>query len=1575
MLALLSGVAVPLGGAQAQITVASGTQTLSSASANTGPVTINTGATLALSGFGSVSGASVVTSNGTFDISAATSGSYITSLAGTGTVSLGAQRLRLNNAGDTFSGVIADGGLSGGTGGGLSLEGGSETLTGKSTYTGSTYVASGTTLFLSGTGSIGNSAYVSGGGTFDISGTAGTAIKALYSVDSSGTVNLGTATLTLTGTTTIVAGTTTVGNIYAGTINGTGGIVQAGGTQILSGSNGYTGTTTINPGATLALSGTFGSIGSSPVVTANGTFDISGTTSGAYITSLAGSGTVSVGAQRLRLSGAADTFSGVIANGGLSGGTGGGVSLESGSETFSGINTYTGSTYIGSGTTLFLTGNGSVSKSGYVSGGGTLDISGTSGTSIKGLYSVDSSGVVNLGAATLTLTGTTTMVSGTTSAGNQYAGVINGTGSLVQSGGSQTLSGVNGYTGTTTINSGATLALSGSGSITQSAGVIANGTFDISGTGGSYITALTGSGSVSLGAQRLRLSNASGTFSGVIADGGITGGTGGGLSLEGGSQTLSGKNTYTGSTYVASGTTLSLSGTGSIAQSSYVSVDGLFDISQTTSGASVRGLYATNSTGLVNLGAQTLTLTGATAKVSGTSNAGNTYAGVIEGTGSLVLAGGTQTLTGTDTYSGGTTVGTGTTSSVPTLAISSAAALGTGGVTLNDGTLAAASGAVTVSQTVQLLGTANGLSTGSASNALTVSSVISGSGGLTASGGGTVTLTNSDTYTGATTIAAGSTLALSGSGAITRSSMVTDSGTFSLAGTPAGATITSLAGSGGVTLGGQTLTLSNAAGSFAGAIGGTGALAITTGTETLTGTSTYSGGTTVGTGGTPGAAVVAIGSGGAIGTGKLTLNNGTVTAAASAVTVSQPVALLGTGSVISSGTASNAITVPGLVSGTGALTASGGGSVYLSGTANTYSGGTTVVQSTTLKVAADGSLGLSSAPLTVQSGSEVLAEGNLVSARPITLYPNAQINSNGFVLDLSSAQVTLVSATGGSPVLMFSASQGGVSGPHVSGGTVVINNDALTVGSGSTLAGVGTVTANQVTIGGNLTPGNSPGTLTFPEPLTLTSAATYTVNIDGTGTGTGAGNYSRVLVTGAGNTFTAAGVLAPILRGITGSATNTYTPPLATSFDVVNATGGVLGSFASLTQPSSGLPAGARFDALYTANDITLWVTPASYQNLTPFGVALSSNQTQTAIGLDAYRGTAGVRTDPATTAILGTLFAQQPAALPQVFNSLAGTIYGDALMESVQRDRAFGDTIAARQAAVREGVGASSMSLANGGPGVTVWLSATGQNTAVGSNGNTGYNASAGGFAVGADKGINPNLTLGLAVGTSFGTVTSNNTGGKDDLTTTFVSGYGSYRLGAAFVDAQLGMNFGENAVRRSMPVFGSQAMANPNGTGADFSLEAGRVFQVGGFQLTPMAGLRVDQASRGSLTESGAGAFSLAVNSGDAVGVQGKIGGRASTSFDIGQGYAMSISGRLFYAHEFGDDGVNTTAAFTSGASAVPMSFRTARAGRDGALAGLGIDIRTPSKAVTFYVDYGADVRSNATSQAGSIGVRITW
>jgi autotransporter-associated beta strand protein len=128
-------------------------------------------------------------------------------------------------------------------------------------------------------------------------------------------------------------------------------------------------------------------------------------------------------------------------------------------------------------------------------------------------------------------------------------------------------------------------------------------------------------------------------------DAGIANNTGGNFSMDGGTQTLSGANTYTGQTTILLGT-LALTGTDSISQSSDVTVgtnfgNATFDISGTTSGATIVALFGA-SDGTVNLGTKTLTITNA--------SSGNQFNGAINGSGGLTIAGGAQVLGGINGY-------------------------------------------------------------------------------------------------------------------------------------------------------------------------------------------------------------------------------------------------------------------------------------------------------------------------------------------------------------------------------------------------------------------------------------------------------------------------------------------------------------------------------------------------------------------------------------------------------------------------------------------------------------------------------------------------------------------------------------------------------------------------------------------------------------------------------------------------------------------------------------------------------------------------------------------------------------
>ncbi|YBV98453.1 autotransporter-associated beta strand repeat-containing protein [Phyllobacteriaceae bacterium JZ32] len=314
--------AVSGGGALTQ--AGSGTTTVTGAAGYTGDTTIEDGI-LRLAGGGSVEKSDRVTADATFDISGiAGSQTTIQSLAGkeSGRVTLGGKDLIIANGKDAFAGIIEGDG-------GLTINGGHQTLTGDNTYKGGTLIGDDGTL------------EIGDGGT---SGSVADPIE-----------NRGVLIYNLSG------------EYRINQITGDGALVQTGGgTGLIDRKQNYTSRTIIDAGNMLKLVGD-GDISTSSGVTADGTFDISGLN--ADMTSIKGlsggpDGRVHLGAKDLAITAAEnDDFQGIID------GTGG-LSVTGGRQILSGDNEYTGGTHIARGAALQL-GNGGTS--GSVRGGITVD--------------------------------------------------------------------------------------------------------------------------------------------------------------------------------------------------------------------------------------------------------------------------------------------------------------------------------------------------------------------------------------------------------------------------------------------------------------------------------------------------------------------------------------------------------------------------------------------------------------------------------------------------------------------------------------------------------------------------------------------------------------------------------------------------------------------------------------------------------------------------------------------------------------------------------------------------------------------------------------------------------------------------------------------------------------------------------------------------------------------------------------------------------------------------------------------------------------------------------------------------
>ncbi|MFT4268858.1 MAG: autotransporter outer membrane beta-barrel domain-containing protein [Xenophilus sp.] len=245
-----------------------------------------------------------------------------------------------------------------------------------------------------------------------------------------------------------------------------------------------------------------------------------------------------------------------------------------------------------------------------------------------------------------------------------------------------------------------------------------------------------------------------------------------------------------------------------------------------------------------------------------------------------------------------------------------------------------------------------------------------------------------------------------------------------------------------------------------GAYSGNGALTVTVegGTLVLTGANTYTGGTVLESG------EIEVGSSSALGTGTLTMYDGTTLGfTVDGLTLANDIVLSGDPTI---DTGSFTETLSGAISGTGDLVKTGTGTLILTGT-STYTGATTVAEGT-LQAGSSEAFSAGSA-YTVASGATLALDGydqtiaSLTNAGTVSLSAAGQV---GTVLTVTGDYV------GQDGVLELNATDSLVIGGNASGSTTVVLTGtsglgALTTGNGIEVIEVyGTSTASAFSLAG-----------------------------------------------------------------------------------------------------------------------------------------------------------------------------------------------------------------------------------------------------------------------------------------------------------------------------------------------------------------------------------------------------------------------------------------------------------------------------------------------------------------------------
>jgi autotransporter-associated beta strand protein len=653
-------------------------------------------------------------------------------------------------------------------------------LTAANTYTSTTTISAGT-LRLSGSGTVG-AGNITNNANLVIENNDGTTISRAISGTGTLTKNLNTkviftGTLSHTGVTTVNAGTFAVGaGGTTGDMSGSGSVVVNSGTTLeINRSNASTfsrplsgsGSLVVLGGGTASFTGAITHTGGTTV--SAGTMSIgAGSTTGSITGDIVNNATLQFNRSD------SYTYAGVIS------GTGGVTKSAAGTTTLSGNNTYSGTTTISAGalrvahanalgsatstvslpasTAIELTGgltfsrNLSSAGTGISSGGSLRNISGNN--TFNGNYTQTAASRINSDADTLTLSnsGTLTGAFGLTlgGAGNILVQrpIATSTGTLTKDGaGTVTLTEDNTYTGTTTVSVG-TL-------------VVGNG-----GTTGTVT-------SVSVAAVATLTFNRSNdyTYAGVLSS------TGSVVKQGAGSLILTGASTHTGSLTVSQG--ILQIGNGSTTGSTTSSIVNNASVVFNRSNASTHSAVISGTGSVTNSGTGTTTLSGANTYTGGTTisaggitiGAGSTsgsivgdvtnngtltfnrsdsytYAGVISGTGGVTKsAAGTTTLSGNNAYSGTTTISAGALRIAHTNALGSA----TSTVSLPSNTAIELAGGLTFSRNLSSAGT--GISSGGSLRNISGNNTFNGNYTQTAasrinSDAGILTLGSAGTLTG-----------------------------------------------------------------------------------------------------------------------------------------------------------------------------------------------------------------------------------------------------------------------------------------------------------------------------------------------------------------------------------------------------------------------------------------------------------------------------------------------------------------------------------------------------------------------------------------------------------------------------------------------------------------------------------------------------------------------------------------------------------------------------------------------------------------------------------------------------------
>ena len=468
---------------------------------------------------------------------------------------------------------------------------------------------------------------------------------------------------------------------------------------------------------------------------------------------------------------------------------------------------------------------------------------------------------------------------------------------------------------------------------------------------------------------------------------------------------------------------------------------------------------------------------------------------------------------------------------------------------------------------------------------------------------------------------------------------------------------------------------------------------------------------------------------GALGSGGVTMQPGTTLQFESSGIALENSIVLNANATFDTG--ANTDGISGVISGSGALTKIGSGTLILAG-ANTYAGGAFLDEGA-LGILSNGALG---------SGSLAMAPGTILQfeADGLTL-PNAIVLNADPTIDTGANTDTIsgiISGSGsldkiGSGTLILTAANTYTGPTDVQAGTLALRGSlasTVTVESGATLGGTGSVAGLVANSGATIAPGvlGPYARFTVTGEASFAAGSTFAVNV-------GAAGQNDKLVS-TGSTTLSGGTVA------VSGAGGTYLP--STRYTLLTAEGGLSGTFSSLSSGGDFTTLAFLAPALsYDADDVYLGFAALPFVT-----AAQTPNQAATALALQAQ---------PVGSTLYDALISQTKSGALSAFNALSGEVHASAI------GAAFDDTRLPREAVLdrlaesysapspSSGKSVQTYSFSTPAQVYSAWAQAFNSWGHLGGNGNAATtNNNNGGFILGADATLYGRYRLGVAGGYS---------------------------------------------------------------------------------------------------------------------------------------------------------------------------------------------------------------------------------